>query len=241
MPRTAPDYYATLGLDRNCTGDQVRSAYRLLAKQLHPDVNRAAPASAQARMQELNAAYEILDDDERRRAYDAELGNSIRRARSNGRKATLAQDVYLRIDEFLRGTRLDVRVNDPGNANGPELYSLEVPPETAPDSRFKVSRDDGNTVVVRVRARPDHRFKVRGSDLRCDLRITAPRASQGGIEFVQGPTGVRLRVTIPRGVARGEVLRLNGEGLPRARGGRGDLLVRVVYRPEVRITRAVRR
>jgi DnaJ-class molecular chaperone len=49
-----------------------------------------------------------------------------------------------------------------------------------------------------------------------------------------------LRVYIPAGVSRGEVLRLAGQGLPKPRGGRGDLLVRITYRPEVRITRAGR-
>jgi DnaJ-class molecular chaperone len=54
---------------------------------------------------------------------------------------------------------------------------------------------------------------------------------------VPGPTGNRLRVTIPAGIARGEEIRLEGEGLPKARGGRGDLLVRVMYRPDVTISR----
>jgi DnaJ-class molecular chaperone len=48
-------------------------------------------------------------------------------------------------------------------------------------------------------------------------------------------------VTIPRGVGRGEILRIPGEGLPKPRGGRGDMLVRITYRPEVKITRAARR
>jgi DnaJ-class molecular chaperone len=241
LQRARPDHYATLGLDRNCTTDQIRSAYRLLAKQLHPDVNGAS-AAAVARMQELNAAHDTLVEEDRRRAYDAELKANEQRARSKGaHKSALAQDVYLRIDEFFRGTTLDVRVNDPGNPSGPELYPLEVPPETAPGTRFKLNRNDGSNLVVRVRPRPDHRFKVRGSDLRCDLRISSQRAAQGGTEFVIGAMGSRLRVNIPRGVARGEVLRINGEGLFKPRGGRGDLLVRIVYRPEIRITRASRR
>lgn len=95
-------------------------------------------------------------------------------------------------------------------------------------------------MVVRVRALPDPRFKVRGADLRCDLRISTHRATQGGSETVTGPTGSALRVQIPRGVKRGEEIRVDGEGLPRTNGGRGDLWVRIVYRPEVRITRAAR-
>jgi DnaJ-class molecular chaperone len=235
-----PDHYVTLGLDRNCTADQIRTAYRLLAKQLHPDVNAAMP-DAVVRMQELNAAYEALVDDDRRLAYDAELKAAAQRVRSKiSRAPALTQDVYLRVEEFFRGTTLDVRVNDPGNPNGVETYTLEVPPDTAPGAQFKLSRDDGSKLVVRIRARPDHRFKLRGSDLRCDLRIPSLRAAQGGTEFVPGPTGSRIRVEIPRGVARGEILRVSGEGLPRPRGGRGDLLVRVTYRPEIRIKRAPR-
>ena len=60
-----PDHYATLGLDRDCTETHIRSAYRLLAKQYHPDVNHGSSA-AQAQTQALNAAYEILSDPERR-------------------------------------------------------------------------------------------------------------------------------------------------------------------------------
>ena len=153
----------------------------------------------------------------------------------------MSQDVHLRLDEFFRGTLLEVRVNDPGNPDGPEVYSLQVPPETAPGARFRIRREgalSGSQVLVRVRARPDFRFKIRGADLRCDLRINTQRAAQGGSESVRGVTGNFVRVQIEPGVARGEVLRIAGEGLPRPRGGRGDLLVRVVYTPEVRITRA---
>ena len=54
--------------------------------------------------------------------------------------------------------------------------------------------------------------------------------------MIRGLTGTRLRVPIPRGVARGEIIRISGEGLPKPRGGRGDLLVRITYRVEVRVT-----
>jgi DnaJ-class molecular chaperone len=90
---------------------------------------------------------------------------------------------------------------------------------------------------VRVKARPDFRFKTRGSDLRCDLKITFQRAMQGGTESVRGATGNFLRVQILKKVSRGEIIKIPGEGLPKSRGGRGDLLVRILYRPEVRITR----
>jgi DnaJ-class molecular chaperone len=237
-----PDHYATLGLHRRCTAAQIRSAYRVLAKQLHPDVNGSS-AEAVARTQALNLAHETLSEPDRRRAYDRELAGAektIAPSRSGRIERNVTQEVHLRLEDFLRGTTLDVRVNDPANADGQEHYELVIPPLTAPGARFRIPREGsfkGGFVLVKVKARPDFRFKPRGSDLRCDLRISVQRAQQGGSEMVRGLTG-SLRVTIPRGVARGEILRVPGEGLPKPRSGRGDLLVRITYRPEVRITRA---
>jgi DnaJ C terminal domain len=155
----------------------------------------------------------------------------------------ISQDVNLRLEDFLRGTTLEVRVKDPANANTVEIYPLVIPPQTAPGTRFKIPRaaiSGGGFVLARVKALPDFRFKTRGSDLRCDLRITNQRATQGGVESVRGLTGNYLRVQIPRNVERGEILRVPGEGLPKTRGGRGDLLAKIIYRPEVRITRPLK-
>lgn len=243
LPYEVPDHYATLGLHRRCTDGQIRTAYRLLAKQHHPDVNGDA-RGAVARTQALNAAYEILSDPRRRKAYDRELRAADPAAvpkRSGRIERNVSEDMLLRIDEFLRGTTLTVRVNDPGNAGGAESYELIVPPGAAPGSRLRVPREGGGVVTVRLKAMPDARFKVRGSDLRCDLRINARRAAEGGAESLRGVGGNQLRVEIPGGIASGETIRIPDEGLPRPRGGRGDLLVRVTYRPEVRITRSSRR
>lgn len=242
MQRSEPNHYATLGLDRRCSPAQIRAAYRLLAKQHHPDVNPDSPA-ASARTQELNAAHEILSDPDLRAAYDREL-DAPKKSSASARPAkvqrNLAQDVHLRLEDFLRGTTREVRVNDPANPNGAEIYELIVPPETAPSTRFKIPRNGpfaGGFVQLRVKAQPNFRFKARGSDLLCDLKIKSERAVQGGVEMVRGVSGTMLRVQIPRGVSRGEILRIPGEGLPKSRGGRGDLLVRVTYRVEVRISR----
>lgn len=244
MPAPA-NHYAVLGLDHRCSAEQVREAYRILAKRHHPDLNEGS-ADSVARTQELNAAYATLSDPTLRRAYDDSLAAPKPKPTTRAPQASqnIAEDVQLRIEEFFRGTTLEVRVNDPGNPDGPETYPLEIPPETAPGTRFRIRREgrfSGGHVLVRVRARPDFRFKVRGSDLRCDLKIQTKRAAQGGFELVPGANGTRLRVMIPAGIGRGEEIRLEGEGLPKARGGRGDLLVRVMYRPDVTISRQQRR
>ena len=242
MQYSVPNHYATLGLDRRCTLAQIRAAYRALAKQQHPDVNPHSPAAV-ARTQELNAAHETLSDPDLRAAYDRELDapkKSSTSARAGKIQRNISQDVNLPLEDFLRGTKREVRVNDPANLNGPEIYELMIPPETAPGTRFKIPRDEavGGFVQLRVKAQPNFRFKTRGSDLRCDLKIKAERAAHGGVEMIRGLTGAMLRVPIPRGVARGEIIRIADEGLPKSRGGRGDLLVRITYRIEVRVTRA---
>ena len=241
-----PDHYATLGLDRRCTAADIRKAYRLLAKRHHPDVNQGA-ADAVIRTQELNLAYETLIDPARRRAYDQDLGRTTGEPvaeRAGKLQRNITHDARVRLDELIRGAHLQVRVNDPGNPHGEELYELELPPETAPGARFRLPRGEpfeGGFVQIRVKLLPNARFKARGSDLRCDLRINARRAAQGGTEMVPGAVGGMLRVQIPAGIARGAVIRVPGEGLPKPRGGRGDLLVRVTYRPEVQVTRLGRR
>jgi len=239
------NHYDTLGLDRRCTTAQVRAAYRRLVKQHHPDVNHTEP-EATKRVQALNTAHATLSDPVRRAVYDRELDGDSPAAPASpgGRPRDIAQDVMLRIEEFIRGTMLTIRVNDPANPHGSESYEIEVPPETAPSTKFRVPRAepcDGGFVVVRVRVLPGGRFRARGSDLRTDLRISAARAASGGSETVPGASGRMVRVAIPPGVARGAVLRVTGEGLPKPRGGRGDLLVRITYRVEVQVSRGAKR
>jgi curved DNA-binding protein len=242
LQRAEKSHYATLGLDRGGTDAQIRNAYRLLAKQRHPDLNPHSPEAVK-HTQALNAAYEVLSDPAQRLAYDREL-DTPRKPASPPRgvkiQRNLTQDVHLRIEDFLRGTNLEVQVKDPAGSPEREIYQLTVPPETAPGTRFRLPRHEpfaGGFVTVRVRALPGFRFKVRGSDLRCDLKIKPERAAEGGMEMIPGVNGGTLRVPIPRGVGRGEIIRIPGEGLPRPRGGRGDVLVRITYRPEVHISR----
>jgi DnaJ-class molecular chaperone len=242
LQRAETNHYATLGLDRHCTLAQIRAAYRLLARRHHPDLNHGSP-EALTRTQAINAAYQILSSPVWRREHDREpdagknSGTFLRAAKI---QRNISQDVNLRLEDFLRGTTQEVRINDPANPNAAEIYQLVIPPNTAPGTRFRLPRAEpfaGGFVQLRVKALPSFRFKVRGSDLRCDLKINARRATQDGMEMIRGLTGTVLRVQVPRGVSRGEILRVSGEGLPRPRSGRGDLLVRIIYHVEVRISR----
>ena len=174
---SAPNHYDTLGLDRRCATAQIRAAYRRLVKQHHPDVNHTAP-EATLRAQALNTAHATLSDPLRRADYDRELdgdnpaGATVRGARHRD----IAQDVMLRIEEFFRGTTLTIRVNDPANPHGAESYELEVPPDTAPGTKFRLPRAEefsGSCVVVRLRVlprRPLPRARIRPAHRLADQR-----------------------------------------------------------------------
>lgn len=242
----SPDHYATLGVTPRSTAEEIRIAWRLLARELHPDRNPGCDDTLR-RAQAVNEAYAVLSDPTARRRYDrlrdAEkdprfASFEAAKPRSGKIERNITQDVYLAIEDFIRGTRLEVRVNDPGNPDGTESYSLEVPEETAPRTRFRIPREgamQGGVVVVRTLPRPGGRFKVRGSDLQTELRISARTAASGGSEAIPAPSGCMLRIEIPAGVRRGEFVIVPRGGLPKPRGGRGDLRVKITYRPEVEI------
>ncbi len=233
------DYYAVFGVERDCEQSEIRGAFRLLVKQWHPDRNGGSEEAA-GKTRELNEAYDVLGDPERRRDYDRKMG--VARSGAVGGRAArdLKQDVLLSAEELILGTTLTIRVDDPANADGEECYRLVVPEGTAVGERFRVAREGafvGGVVVVRVKMRPGFQFKARGVDLKTELRISAQRAKSGGGELVAGPTGGMVRVAIPAGVARDAVVAVPGEGLPKPRGGRGDLLVKVKYRVAVDVRR----
>ena len=95
----------------------MRAAYRVLIKQHHPDLNAGSHQSLK-HSQDLNLAHEVLSDPERRQAYDAEL-DAAQKAPATQRKSkasvSLKEEVHLGIEEFFRGTKRQVTINDPAD------------------------------------------------------------------------------------------------------------------------------
>lgn len=238
MHDESPDHYATLGLHRACTADEIKSAFRILSKAHHPDVNPSA--DARTLIQAINEAYRVLGHETRRADYDAARAAADREAAKRPAPPPIKQDLLLPLASFFTGATVRIEVRDAGHPDGFESYPLEIPSGTAPGARFRIQRHppfSAGRIDVKVKLRPDRQFKAKGSDLRCDLRIDARRAREGGTASLRGPTGRPLTIRIPPRVERGAIVRVDGEGLPAARGGRGDLLVRIQHRPEVRIQR----
>ena len=144
------------------------------------------------------------------------------------------------IKDFFSGARMDVQIRDPANDGTVETYEFIVEPMTPPGARVRIQRTqniDGGFVVIRLRPAPGSRFRARGSDLRCTVAVPSQLAARGGVHSIRSVTGEAIELQIPKNVRRGEIICISEQGLPRAGGGRGDLLVRITYRPGIRTNR----
>jgi DnaJ-class molecular chaperone len=219
------DYYATLGVPKTATEKEIKQAYRKLARKYHPDVN-PGDKKAEARFKEINEAYEVLGDPEKRRKYD-ELG-------ANWRLYEQAQPGY----GAPGGGFWTVNVGGPGGA-----YSVEHVDELfGDDSPFS---DFFRTFFGGAgpgRARTSRTARRRpGADLEQDIHLTLEEAYTGVTRRIAVKAGGHTRtvdVRIPAGVKDGARVRVAGEGEPGTGGaGAGDLYLRVHVLPHATFER----
>jgi curved DNA-binding protein len=203
------DYYEALGVPRDASTEDIRSAYRKLARQYHPDVNKEP--GAEDRFKEISEAYEVLRDPEKRERYDR-LGSNWR----------AGQDVSSApgFDEYFRqgaggGGYDEVRV-DFGDGDVSDLF----------ESLFG-ARGGGRGGRAG--------FSRRGGDREAVLELDLEEAARGGRRRLTLGDGREVEVEIPPGVRDGQTIRLGGEGGRGLGGGpAGDLLLRVRLRPHRR-------
>ncbi len=213
------DYYRTLGVDRNADEKEVKKAYRRLARQCHPDVN---PGNKQAeeRFKEINEAYEVLSDSEKRQKYN-QLGADWQRWQRTGRD-TQGFDWSQWTGGAPRGRRVHVEYADLG-----DLLGGQVPFSDFFSTIFGgVGREPRAGRFSGAQRRPR-----RGQDMVQPVEITLQEAFHGTRRILQ-VDGRRLEVQIPPGVKTGSKVRVKGEGGRGAAGGsRGDLFLQVEVRP----------
>jgi curved DNA-binding protein len=208
------DYYKILGVDRNADEKEIKKAYRRLARQYHPDVNPGDKA-AEARFKEINEAYEVLSDPEKRRKYD-DLAYSYQRwQQAGGQPGGFDWSQWIRTGP-AGGVRVEYAdLGDLGDLFGGSGFS-----------DFFEALFGGMGVGTRARGQP-----VRGRDLEQEVEITLEEAFRGTQRLMQ-VDGRRLEVKIPPGVKTGSRVRMAGEGLPAGPGGvRGDIYLRIKVLP----------
>jgi len=235
------DPYKTLGVDKKADAAAIKTAYRRLARQYHPDVNPGDRA-AEEKFKEISEAYDILSDEEKRKEYDS-LGRKAFYERGFGGAG------YQRPDFSGAGFSFEEIFGD--------LFSGGRGERRRGGFSFGSGRGRG--------------VEQRGVDLSCGLSISLKEAALGveaaldlnqpqpcpscqGQGFVSAGGGVRpcpacqgqgrisrpqsLKVKIPAGLGDGQKIRLKGQGAPGVHGGPpGDLLVEVTVRPDQVFTR----
>jgi curved DNA-binding protein len=209
------DFYEALGVPRGASDEEVRRAYRRLARQYHPDVNKEP--GAEERFKEISEAYEVLRDPEKREQYDRFGANwrAAQEAARQGRGPGPAGGGFE--GSGGRGGFEDVRVEF-GEGGIDDLF----------EGLFGRGGRGG-------RAGGFDGFAMRGVDQEAELELTLEEAARGGPRRISLADGRTLEVNIPRGVRDGQRIRLAGEGEPGAGGGpTGDLFLRVRIRPHPR-------
>ncbi|MEX1074215.1 MAG: DnaJ C-terminal domain-containing protein [Burkholderiales bacterium] len=196
------DYYQTLGVAREAAADEIRKAFRKLARKYHPDVSKEA--DAEARMKEVNEAYAVLSDPEKRAAYD-QLGRNYR----PGEEFRPPPDW----DAGFEFSHHDFQGADFSDFFA-ELFGRMGARGHGQDHYAKVLLDAEDAFL--------------GAARQISLRV--PKVDAGGRVALETRT---LNVKIPAGVREGQLIRLAGQGAGGA-GKPGDLLLEVRFKPHAR-------
>jgi len=226
------DYYQTLGVNKQATDKEIKSAYRKLARQYHPDVN--ADPGAENRFKEINEAYEVLGDKEKRAKYDHLGADWQRWQQSGGGPGNFDWSQWQTAGD---GERVHVRYGTPEDlgdlfGRGSDFGS------GSPFSDFfetifggrggQASGFEGFRTGAQSR---------RGQDVQQEVEISLTEAYQGTTRLLE-IDGRRLSVKIPAGAETGTKVRIRGQGQDRFSGGQpGDLYLRVKVAPDPRFER----
>ena len=210
------DYYQILGVGRDSALPEIKKAFRKLARKYHPDVSKET--DAEARMKELNEAYGVLSDTEKRAAYD-QLGNNYRAG-----------------EEFKPPPNWDANFEFSGaeDLNFGDFFSELFghmgsgrPRTGAAGHRGAHARGEDHHAKILL----DLQDAFQGATRQISLRV--PRVDE------QGRVGLdthALNVKIPKGVYEGQIIRLSGQGSPGMGDGKsGDLLLEVQFNPHPRL------
>jgi len=218
------DYYEVMGVQRTATQDEIKRAYRKLARKFHPDVSKEK--NAEDKFKELQEANEVLKDTEKRAAYD-QLGADWRQ----GQEFRPPPD-WGKGFEFSRGRPRGAGGQAAGDFSDffSELFGERSPFGDARPGRGRSSRGfaaAGQDHVARVEI--DLEDAYRGGSR--TIELSAPEMTADGHVLVKPRT---LRVTIPAGVVAGQQIRLARQGSPGIGGGpAGDLYLEVNLRPHL--------
>jgi len=222
------DPYEVLGVDRKASAGDIKSAYRKLAKKLHPDANKNDPKAA-TRFAELNAAHELLGDEQKRKAFDRGEIDAEGKPRFQG------------FGGFGGGPRpgagagagFGPDVNFENFNFGPEGFTRSTRRGRA-GGGFGGFEDILKEAFGRGGRGGEARFETEdfgvGADMQAEMSVSLPDAANGSTQRLHLPSGKNVDVKIPAGILDGQHIRLRGQGMP-GQNGAGDLIITVTIAP----------
>lgn len=220
------DYYKTLGVGKGADEKEIKRAFRRLARQHHPDVNPDDP-QAEERFKEINEAYEVLSDPEKRSKYDR-LGADWQRWQGMG--GGPGDFDWSRWTTGRPGERVHVRYGTPEDLE--DLFGGGSPFSDFFSQIFGGMGGGPSTGGFQYEIRPQ-----RGQDYEQAVEITLQDAYHGTSRILQ-KNGQRLELKIPAGAKTGTRVRMSGHGGEGTVGGEpGDLYLRVTVLPDPRFER----
>ncbi len=254
----ARDYYQLLEISRKAGKEEIRKAFRLKAKEIHPDRNPDDPG-ANAKFITLKKAHDLLVDPVRRQKYDRALlrSNSNRSRRSsrgtgttgragakrrnrNEPRAAPKSRRGLDIESTVRLSLEQVWKGSTRTVHGHTIHIRGIPA----DNRIRYPGKGGagenggpkGDLHVVVEVLPHKRYIRDGDDLQCDLTLNPEFAQRGGAKVVDTLSG-KVRLTIEPGTETGQDYRIRGKGLPRygTDNRYGDLYVRITVKKPLAI------
>jgi curved DNA-binding protein len=220
------DYYRTLGLERSATADQIKRAYRKLARKYHPDVSKEA--DAEARFKEVAEAHEALCDVERRAAYDA----IDSQAQGAGLKSPAGWSDGFSFDDAGFAAA-------PNSGDGSHSSFFE----TLFGRQAGRAADRRSAHEFAQRAGADQHAKVSialldaymGAERTITLRMPMQAPSNSAGHAGGQGQNKRIQISIPKGIQAGQHLRLAGQGHAGAAGAPpGDLYLEIAFLPDAR-------
>ncbi|MFN2104507.1 MAG: DnaJ C-terminal domain-containing protein [Candidatus Promineifilaceae bacterium] len=227
------DYYQLLGVSKTASTDEIKKAYRKLARKYHPDVN-PGDASAEERFKDINEAYEVLSDEDKRQKYDR-WGSQWQQYERAGGAA----------DDFDWSQWSSAGARQP--RGGGSAYSQTISPEEFEaifgsqggggySDFFDTLFGGGRTRRAGSAGFGGQQYQARprkGRDSEYEMDVTLQEAFSGGSRSLQFEDGRVVDAKIPRGVKNGSRVRLSGLGAPGSAGGEaGDLYLRINVLPD---------
>ncbi|MGI4864686.1 MAG: DnaJ C-terminal domain-containing protein [Janthinobacterium lividum] len=220
------DYYKILGVEKTATADQIKKAYRKLARQYHPDVN-PNDAAAEQKFKEANEANEVLSDPEKRKKYD-QFGADYQRYEQAGAGGAGRGPGGFDWSQYAQGGAGGQGGNPFGGFGGGGASFGEGEDFSDFFGSLFGGMGGGGSRSTRPGA---------GQDFQAELELTLEEAYHGGPRTIT-VNGKNLRITIHPGVADGQTIRLRDQGGPGRNGGpSGSLLITFRIAPDARYVR----